>query len=112
MSDLLLENSTYSHEDVLEAALLYFGGDELAATTWTSKYCMINDENQFAELNPDDMHERMAREFYRIEKKYQELTPDKSLYSDYGQRRKSLKESVIFELFKDFKYIFHSVIFL
>ncbi|WP_258101852.1 adenosylcobalamin-dependent ribonucleoside-diphosphate reductase [Marinoscillum pacificum] len=105
MSDLLLENSTYSREDVQEAALMYFGGDELAATTWINKYCMINDENQYAELTPDDMHERMAGEFYRIEKKYQERPVEKEALSDYGQRRKPLKESVIFELFKDFKYL-------
>ncbi|WP_421874845.1 adenosylcobalamin-dependent ribonucleoside-diphosphate reductase [Marinoscillum sp.] len=105
MSDLLLENSTYSREDVLEAALLYFGGDELAATTWVNKYCMINEDHQFLELTPDDMHERMAREFYRIEHDYQQVKTDKSNLSEYGQRRKPLKESVIFELFKDFKYL-------
>lgn len=105
MSDLLLENSTYSREDVLEATLLYFGGDELAATTWVNKYCMINEDHQFLELTPDDMHERMAREFYRIEHDYQQVKTDKSNLSEYGQRRKPLKESVIFELFKDFKYL-------
>lgn len=105
MSDTLLENSTYSHQDVLDAALLYFGGDELAATTWINKYCMTNDEHQYVELTPDEMHERMATEFSRIETNYQQLEVDKSLLSEYGQRRKPLKESIIYELFKDFKFL-------
>ena len=105
MSDILLENSTYSREDVLDAALQYFGGDELAATTWINKYCMTNDDHQYVELTPDDMHERMAAEFSRIEKSYQQNAVDKSLLSEYGQRRKPLKESVIYELFKDFKFL-------
>lgn len=105
MADTLLENTTYSRNDVLETSLHYFNGDELAATTWVNKYCMTNDNNEFVELSPDDMHERMAAEFHRVEQTYQQKQVDTSQHSLYGKRRKPLKESVIYELFKDFKYL-------
>src|SRR5690606_35157970 len=86
---------------------LYFQGNELAASTWLRKYA-IEGEN-----TPDDMHKRMAREFYRIEKEYQkngkEYDPNEKLpiqdLSEYGKYREDLTEESIYELFKDFKYI-------
>lgn len=84
----------------------YFNGDELAASVWEGKYAAEG------ETTPNDMHKRLAKEFARIEKQYSDsLEPweirvikNKSL-SEYGKKRKPLVESVIYELFKDFKYI-------
>lgn len=84
--------------------LRYFNGDELAAGVWLSKYAIEGEET------PDDMHKRMAKEFARVENKYQTNEPqnghDKWLdISDYGATRKGLTEESIYNLFKDFKYI-------
>jgi ribonucleoside-diphosphate reductase alpha chain len=93
---------------IVENKLLeYFNGDELAANVWQSKYA------QNGETHPDQMHRRMAKEFARIEEKYQlkekEDYEDVSFIldglSDYCLQRDSLTEESIYELFKDFKYI-------
>jgi hypothetical protein len=60
----------YTYEEVLKRCLEYFGGDELAATTWINKYAMKDTLGRFVELTPADMHRRMAREFARIEDYY------------------------------------------
>ena len=44
--------------------LEYFKGDELAASTWRNKYAAEG------ELNPNDTHRRLAKEFARIENNY------------------------------------------
>ncbi len=96
-----------SFETVLEKAITYFEGDELAATTWMNKYAMKNADGHFVESTPDDMHRRMAREFARIEQKYieQKITEvDTKRLSVYGQERDSLDESKIYNYFKNFKY--------
>ena len=104
MAEQLVFSKKYTHKEVLESALEYFNGDELAATTWINKYAMKNTDGEFFESTPNDMHQRMASEFARIEKKY--LGKEKSVegLSAYGKKRKFLSEEAIFELFKDFKY--------
>lgn len=82
--------------------LNYFNGDDLAANVWQSKYA------QEGEKTPDDMHRRLAKEFARIEEKYKLEEPLKDRLqnlSSYGQKRDSLSEESIYNLFKDFKYI-------
>ena len=66
-----------------EELLKYFDGDELAASTWLNKYAYKD------EKTPTEMHRRMAKEFARIEKNYDN----------------SLTEEEIFELFDNFKYV-------
>jgi ribonucleotide reductase alpha subunit len=77
----------------------YFKGDELAASVWLSKYA-----NE-GETTPDDMHKRMAKEFARIEDKYENQKKVTGDLSKYGSTRNKLTEESIFDLFKDFKYI-------
>ena len=79
----------YTNEEAYEAALKYFKGDELAARVWVNKYALKDSDGNIYELNPDDMHRRLAQEIARIEKKY----PN------------PLSEDELFELFRDFKYI-------
>lgn len=89
--------------------LNYFNGNDLAANVWKDKYALKD------EKTPDDMHHRMAKEFARIEEKYQKEEPNNRLsnnqelirnqLSQYGYNRKTLNETSIFEMFKDFKYI-------
>ena len=83
-----MENK-YTKEDVHNATLEYFDGDELATNVWTSKYALRDLQDNYYEKTPDDMHRRLAKEFARIEAKYPE----------------SMSEDEIYNLFKDFKYI-------
>ncbi len=79
----------YTFEEAQAATLEYFGGDELAARVWASKYALKDSFGHIFELTPDDMHRRIAREIARIENKYPE----------------PMSEDEIFALLKDFKYI-------
>jgi len=78
-----------SLEQVEKSTKEYFAGDQMAANIWISKYCLRDSKGNLYELNPDDMHHRLASEFARIEKKY----PN------------PLSEQEIYDLLKDFKYI-------
>lgn len=69
----------------------YFSGDEFAASTWQNKYALKDEDGNFIEKTPTDMHHRLASEFARIEEKYNDV--DK------------LTENDIFELFNNFKYV-------
>lgn len=83
-------------------ALNYFNGDQLAANVWETKYAAEG------EKTPDEMHRRMAKEFARIEQKYQDYedgTYGHYHLSDYGQIRKDLTEEDIYNYFKDFNFI-------
>ena len=79
----------YSKQDVEKATLDYFNGDDLAADVWIRKYC-LKDENNYYELTPNDMHQRIAKELARIEAKY---SPN------------GLTQEEIFETLKEFKRI-------
>jgi ribonucleoside-diphosphate reductase alpha chain len=105
MTEELVFPKVYEYNEVLESALAYFKGDELAATTWMNKYAVKTKKGEFLESTPDQMHKRMAAEFGRIEKKYIGKEKSKIGLSEYGKMRTALTEDKIYELFKDFKYI-------
>jgi ribonucleoside-diphosphate reductase alpha chain len=79
----------YTQEEAFASTLDYFKGDKLAAQVWVSKYALKDSYGNIFELNPDDMHRRLASEIARVEKNY----------------KNPLEEEEIFELLKDFKYI-------
>lgn len=81
----------YTEEQVREATLDYFNGDELATNVFMTKYCLKNSDGEYVEKTPLDMHKRMAREFARVEAKY-------------GGPR-ALTEEKILNYFDNFKYI-------
>lgn len=60
----------YSADEVLQETLKYFDGNELAANVWITKYALKNKEGDFVEKSPQDMHNRIAKEFVRIEDKF------------------------------------------
>ncbi len=102
------KQKTYTYEEVLESAVAYFNGDELAGTTWMNKYAMKDYDGEFVEKNPDDMHKRMAKEFGRIEADYKlkyNLNGSAKFLSKYGQEREDLTEAKVYNLFKEFGYI-------
>jgi ribonucleoside-diphosphate reductase alpha chain len=80
---------TYNNEEVFQAALAYFKGDDLAARVWINKYALKDSAGNIYEQSPEDMHRRIASELARIEAKY----PN------------GLSESEIYDLIKDFTYI-------
>lgn len=84
-----MNTTTYTYEEAYEATLKYFGGDELAARVWTSKYALKDSLGHLYELTPDDMHHRIAHEIARIENKY----PN------------PMSEEKIFGLIQHFRYI-------
>lgn len=90
-----------------EELLNYFNGDELAASTWLNKYAKRDEHGNIVEQTPADMHRRMAKEFARIEKQYDDNTLpfDQEKFSKHYHKRKPLTEKRIFELFDKFKYV-------
>ena len=103
-----LVKTPFSYKEVFDECVIYFKGDELAASTWINKYAMKNKKGEFVELTPDDMHLRMAKEFARKEREYSErvhLNGSMNKLSKYGQEREFLSEEKILEYFREFKYI-------
>ena len=77
------------YADAVAASKEYFGGDELAATVWVSKYALKDSQGNIYESSPEQMHYRLARELARIESKYGE----------------PLSEQEIFDLLDHFRYV-------
>ena len=84
-----MEKKIYNYDQAYEATLRYFGGDELAARVWVSKYALKDSFNNLYELTPDDMHHRIAAEISRIEARY----PN------------AMSHDEVFDLLKGFRYI-------
>lgn len=78
-----------TYEDAFDGAMEYFDGDELAAGVWTSKYALQDLDGNFMETSPEQMHRRLAREFARVESKFEN----------------PMSEEEIFDLMDGFKYI-------
>ncbi len=84
-----MENKYFELDELKQASVDYFNGDELASNVWISKYALQDQDKKYEELTPDDTHRRLAKEFAKIEKKY--INP--------------LSEEEIYQYFKDFKYL-------
>ena len=79
----------YSYQEVLDASIEYFKGDELAASVFAGKYALQDANGRYLELTPDDMHKRLATEFANAESRYQN----------------SMEFDEIYDLLRDFRYI-------
>ena len=77
------------YQDAINDSKKYFGGDELAANVFVTKYALTDKDGNILESNPDQMHKRLAGEFSRVESKY----PN------------PMSEDEIYQLLKDFKYV-------
>ena len=84
-----MEKKIYTQKEAEQASVSYFGGDELAARVWSTKYALKDSYGNLYELTPDDMHHRLASEIARVENKY----------------ANPMSEAELFELLRDFKYI-------
>jgi ribonucleoside-diphosphate reductase alpha chain len=79
----------FAYREAMKASTQYFGGDELAASVFINKYALKDSVGNLYEKTPDDMHRRIAKEIYRIEKNYPF----------------PLQENEIYQLLKSFKHI-------
>jgi len=59
----------YDYEECVEASIEYFDGDDLAGQKFVDKYALRKPNGKFLERTPEDMHHRLAWEFYRVEKR-------------------------------------------
>jgi len=75
-------NSPYAYEYALEKSVNYFNGDNLAAETFIHKYALRDRDGELLECIPTDMHKRIAKEFARIEQKYENPLSEKEIF-DY-----------------------------
>lgn len=75
-----MERAKYTFEEAYEASVKYFGGDELAAKVWVSKYALKDSEGNIYELTPSDMHHRLASELARIEAEYPNPLSEGEIY--------------------------------
>lgn len=75
--------------DAFNKSLEYFLGDELAANVSATKYLLTDNEGNYLELSPPQMHKRIASELSRIESKY----PN------------AMTEDEILGLLEDFNYV-------
>ena len=83
------QKQTYSFDEAYKASVEYFGGDELAAKVWVSKYAVKDSFGNIYEKTPEDMHWRIANEIARAEAKYEN----------------PLSATEIFDLLNKFRYI-------
>ena len=84
-----MESKSHTYDEAFNASLKYFGGDELAARVWVSKYALKDSFGNIFELTPEEMHCRIADEIARIENNY----PN------------PMSRDEIFGLLRDFKYV-------
>ncbi len=71
----------YTREEALKASMEYFNGDDLAANVWINKYALKDSAGNFYEKSPVHMHQRLAKEFARIEKKYPNPLSEEDIYN-------------------------------
>lgn len=72
----------YTYEQVLESSKKYFNGNELSAKVFVDKYALKNNDGEYLELTPEDMHRRIAKELARIERgKFQEPLSEDFIFS-------------------------------
>lgn len=78
-----------NYNDAVAESKIYFEGDDLAATVWVSKYALKDSFGNIYEKSPREMHERIASEIARIERKY----PN------------PMSEQAVFDLLDHFRYV-------
>ena len=82
-------SKNFEYDEAFRQCVEYFGGDDLAANVFLTKYALTDKEGNLKECTPDDMHRRLASEFSRVESKYPNPMSEEEIYS----------------LFSNFKYV-------
>jgi len=85
----MVDKQVYTSAQAIEASLAYFDGNDLAAKVAVDKYLLRDKQGNFLEKSPEQMIDRIASEFARVESKY----------------KNSVSKKRILESMKNFKYI-------
>lgn len=75
-------SKNYTRKKAIKESKNYFGDDELAANVFITKYALRDSNGDILEVNPDQMHRRLAKEFARIESKYPNPLSEKEIFDD------------------------------
>lgn len=104
--DAKINRPSYTYDEAMKISKIYFNGEELPAKVFVDKYAMKDLSGKIYETNPEQMHRRLAKEFARVEEKFNYIKiDDVKTLSAYGRTREYLTEDSIYDLFKDFKYV-------
>ena len=71
----------YTQDEVLKACLKYYDGDLMQSSVTQKKYLLRDKDGLFDELDQNGMHDRLAREFTRIEKKMNKSLDEKAYFT-------------------------------
>lgn len=91
-----------------ESSEEYYAGDEMATSTWISKYALKTNSGGFygQEQTPEEMHLRMAIELAKVETRYNPNCPNFDDLSPFGKEfLTGLNGSDIFAYLHRYKYI-------
>ena len=77
-----MSKTVLEREAIVKSSVEYFKEDALAADVWINKYALRDGDNIY-ELNPDQMHRRLAKEFARIENKYTNPLSEEEIYEEF-----------------------------
>jgi ribonucleoside-diphosphate reductase alpha chain len=67
-------------DEAFPKALAYFDGDDLAADVFLKKYALTTPQGDILEETPVAMHRRLAKEFARIEAKYENPLTEEEIF--------------------------------
>ena len=76
-----------------QTSLSYFGGDELAARVWSTKFALKDSFGSLYELTPDDIHHRLAGEIARNEENYATPISGRKFLFTNAKKRSRRKKS-------------------
>lgn len=71
---------SYDVSESFDASMVYFDGDELASSVFSGKYSLPDGTGKVLELTPLEMHRRLAKEFARIESKYDNAMCEEEIF--------------------------------
>jgi len=77
-----------TREEAIIKSTEYFNGDELAASVFVDKYALKDDDGNYLEMTPDDLHKRLAKELARIENKYPNPMSEEEIYESLKNFKK------------------------
>lgn len=76
-----------TYKEAVEKSVQYFQGDTLAADVFVKKYALTDAAGDVKEVTPKQMHERLAREFARIEQKYPNPVSEQEIFESLDNFR-------------------------
>ena len=78
--DLFMLQDSVSRETAVKESKKYFDGGDMEATNFLNKYALRDQEGNYYEKTPDDMHQRLAGAFAEAESKFPDGMSQNSIY--------------------------------